>query len=194
MDESRGCPPAVLPADSAGPGLHDWVRAWTIAMDALARASVAAAAATAGEQLPAQTADALVGPFADWAFVDLGGAPPGRAVAARQPDLGLAAVLTAAGRAACPLVTSAMRHCAPQLAALADDESLLGRLPDGRPVTGVLGAHSAAVAPLVSDGIARGTITIVRCAGSSDAGFVDLGVLSQIADLTRAAVTRLGGR
>lgn len=50
------------------------------------------------------------------------------------------------------------------------------------------------VAPLVSDGSAHGAITIVRCAGSPDAGFVDLGVLSRIADLTCAAVTRLSGR
>jgi hypothetical protein len=163
-------------------------------MDALARASVAAAAATAGEQLRAQTADALAGPFADWAFADLGDGPPWRAVAARRPDPRLAALLTAVGRAECPLITSALEHGAPLLASPVEGESLLGRLPDGRPVIGVLGAHSAVVAPLISEGSARGAITIVRCVGSPAAGFVDLGVLSQIADLTCAAVTRLSGR
>jgi len=194
MNEPRGWTQAVRPAEAAGPEPHDWVRAWTIAMDALARASVAAAAATDGEQLPAQTASALAGPFADWAFVDLGHAPRRRAVAARRPDPRLAALLTAVDRTECPLISSAMQHCAPLLAAPADDESLLGLLPDGRPVIGVLGAHSAAVAPLVSDGTARGAITIVRCSGSPGVGFVDLGVLSQVADLTGAAVTRLSGR
>jgi hypothetical protein len=194
MDETRGRLRAVPPADTAGHGPHDWVRTWTIAMDALARASVAAAAATATEQLRAQTADALAGPFADWALVDLGDGPPWRAVAARRPDPRLAALLTAVGRAECPLVTSALEHGAPLLVAPVEDESLLGSLPDGRPVISVLGAHSAVVAPLVGKGSARGAITIVRCAGSPAAGFVDLGVLSQIADLTCAAVTRLSGR
>jgi hypothetical protein len=194
MDETRGRLRAISPADTAGHGPHDWVRTWTIAMDALARASVAAAAATAGEQLRAQTADALAGPFADWAFVDLGDGPPWRAVAARRPDPRLAPALTAAGRAECPLITSALQYRAPLLASPVEGESLLGRLPDGRPVIGVLGAHSAVVAPLVSEGCTRGAITIVRCAGSPAPGFVDLGVLSQIADLTCAAATRLSGR
>ena len=194
MDESRGRLRALRPPDTPGPGPHDWVRTWTIAMDALARASVAAAAATAGEQLRAQTADALAGPFADWAFADLGDGPPWRAVAARRPDPRLAALLTAVGRAECPLITSALEHGAPLLASPVEGESLLGRLPDGRPVIGVLGAHSAVVAPLISEGSARGAITIVRCVGSPAAGFVDLGVLSQIADLICAAVTRLSGR
>ncbi len=69
MDEPRSPLWAVRATDTAGQGPHDWVRTWTIAMDALARASVVAAAAMAGEQLRAQTADALAGPFADWAFV-----------------------------------------------------------------------------------------------------------------------------
>ena len=59
MNEPRGQLRAAQPADTAGYGPHDWVRTWTIAMDALARASVAAAAATGGERLRAQTADAL---------------------------------------------------------------------------------------------------------------------------------------
>ena len=194
MNEPRGQLRAAQPADTAGYGPHDWVRTWTIAMDALARASVAAAAATAGERLRAQTADALAGPFADWAFVDLGDGPPRRAVAARRPDPRLATVLTAVGWAECPLITSALQHRAPLLASPVEGDSLLGRLPDGRAVIDVLGAHSAVAAPLVSEGSARGAITIVRCAGSPAASFVDLGVLSQITDLTCAAVARLGGR
>jgi hypothetical protein len=47
---------------------------------------------------------------------------------------------------------------------------------------------------VLNEGVARGAITIVRCADHPDAGFVELGVLSQIADLTNAAVTRLGTR
>jgi len=125
MDEPRGRLRTVRPADTAGYGPQDWVRTWTIAMDALARASVAAAAATAGEQLRAQTADALAGPFADWAFVDLGDGPPWRAVAARRPDPWLTDVLSAVGRAECPLVTSALEHGAPLLAAPAVSSPLV---------------------------------------------------------------------
>jgi hypothetical protein len=178
-------------AGRADHGHRDWVRAWTIATDALARVSVAAAAATAEQQWPAQAADALAGPFADWAFVDIGDGRPGRAVAARHPDPPLAALLAAVRAGECPLITSAMRRCVPVLAAPADG-SALGGLPGGRTVIGVLGASSAAVAPLVSEGTSRGAVTIVRCVGSPGAGFVDLGVLSQIADLIRAAEDLLG--
>jgi len=115
-------------------------------------------------------------------------------VAARHPDPPLAALLAAVRRDECPLITAAMGRGAPVLAAPPDDESLLGRLPGGRPVIGVLGASSAAAAPLMSRGAARGAITIVRCAGSPGVSFVDLGVLSQIADLTGAALTRLSER
>jgi hypothetical protein len=162
-------------------------------MDALARVSVAAAAATTEEQLRADSADALAGSFADWAFVDLDGSRPVRAVAARHPDLALAALLAGMSAEECPLIASAMWRAAPVVTGL-DDESLLGLLPGGRPVATTLGARSAAVAPVLNDGAARGAITIVRCTDHPDAGFVELGVLSQIADLTNAAVTRLGTR
>ena len=72
-------------------GDPDWASAWTIAVDALARASVAAAAATAQAQLRQGSASALAGLFADWVFVDLLGRRWARAVAARQPDPALAA-------------------------------------------------------------------------------------------------------
>jgi len=182
------------PAVRADHGHRDWVRAWTIATDALARVSVAAAGATAEQEWPAQAADALAGAFADWAFVDTGDGQSCRAVAARHPDAPLAALLAATRADECPLITSAMRRCVPVLAAPADDESALGRLPGGRTVLGVLGASSAAVAPLVSEGTSHGAVTIVRCAGSPGVGFVDLGVLSQIADLICAAEDRLGPR
>jgi sigma-B regulation protein RsbU (phosphoserine phosphatase) len=162
-------------------------------MDALARVSVAAAAATTEEELQADSADALAGSFADWAFVDLDGSRPTRTVAAGQPDLALAALLADVPAHECPLIASAMSRCAPVVTGL-DDESMLGRLPGGSPVVTAIGAHSAAVAPVLNEGVARGAITIVRCADHPDAGFVELGVLSQIADLTNAAVTRLGTR
>jgi hypothetical protein len=193
MNEPRGRPHAEWPADPADEGDPEWIRTWTIAMDALARVSVAAAAATTEQQLQADSADALAGSFADWAFVDLDGSRPTRAVAARHPDLALAALLADVPAHECPLIASAMRRCAPVVTGL-DDESLLGRLAGGRPVATTLGAHSAAVAPVLNEGAARGAITIVRGADQPDVGFVELGVLSQIAELTNAAVTRLGTR
>jgi hypothetical protein len=141
--------------------------------------------------LQADSAEALAGSFADWAFVDLDGSHPTRAVAGRHPDPELAALLTQVSLEQCSLITSAMQRRAPVVAAAGDD-SLLGRLPGGRGVAPALGANSAAVAPVVEEGEAHGAITIVRCADSPDVGFVELGVLSQIADLTNAAVTRLG--
>ncbi len=163
-------------------------------MDALARVSVAAAAAITEEELQADSADALAGSFADWAFVDLDGSRPTRTVAAGHPDLALATLLADVPAHECPLIASAMSRCAPVVTGLDDDESMLGRLPGGSPVVTAIGAHSAAVAPVLNEGVARGAITIVRCADHPDAGFVELGVLSQIADLTNAAVTRLGTR
>ena len=88
-----------------------------------------------------------------------------------------------------------MQRCAPVVAPAADDdESLLGTLPSGRPVIGAIGACPAAAAPIVSWGTARGAITIVRGAGSRAISFVELGVLSQIGELTNAAVNRLSKR
>jgi GAF domain-containing protein len=172
-----------------------WEQAWTIAMDALARASVAAAAATAQHQLRASSAQALAGPFADWVFVDLDGRTRrparGRAVAARRPDPVLAAALAGLRADQCPVIRSAMRSCAPIVSAAPDDSSILGTLPGGLPVAGLLGVRSVATAPVVSRGLARGAITIARCAGGPSIGFVELGALSQIAELTSAAVTRL---
>jgi hypothetical protein len=193
MNEPHGYPQAAWPADSADSGDPEWIRTWTIAMDALARVSVAAAAATSRHQLQADSAEALAGSFADWAFVDLDGSHPTRAVAARHPDPALAALLTEVSLEESPLIASAMQRCAPVVTA-ADGGSLLGRLPGGREVAPALGVNSAAVAPVVDEGEARGAITIVRCADSPDVGFVELGVLSQIADLTNAAVTRLDPR
>jgi hypothetical protein len=192
MEGTNGRPGTAWPADFAGDDDSGWQRRWTIATDALARASIAAAAATTVSQLGADCADALVGSFADWALVDWGSGRPARAVAADRPDPALADLLAEVSAEECPLIRSAMRRCAPLVAAAADDDSL-GRLPCGRQVTGALGASSAAVAPVVSQGVARGAVTIVRCPGSPGVAFVELGVLSQIADLAGAAGRRLNG-
>jgi len=169
-----------------------WAHAWTVAMDALAEVSLVAAAATAEAQLRQDSASALAGPFADWAFVDLLCPPWARAVAARDPDPELAGLLLAVTAPECSLIRSAMQRCTPVLTAVADeDEPLLGRLPGGRPVLGALDACSAAAAPIMNGPTARGAITIVRRAGHPGIGFVELGVLAQIGDLTNAAVERL---
>jgi hypothetical protein len=192
MKGANGRPRTVWPADFAGDDDRGWPRRWTIATDALARASVAAAAATTVNQLRADCARALVGSFADWALVDWGGGRPARMVAAHRPDRALAALVAQVSAEECPLIRSAMQRCAPLVAATAGGESL-GRLPCGRQVIGALGASSAAVAPVVSQGVARGAVTIVRRSGSPGIAFVELGVLSQIADLASAAGHRLSG-
>jgi hypothetical protein len=171
---------------------QDWAHAWTVAMDALAGVSVAAVAATAEAQLRQDSATALAGPFADWAFVDLLRPPWARAVAARDPDPELAGLLLAVTASDCPLITSAMQRGTPVVTAVTDDdEPLLGTLPGGRTVLGALDACSAAAAPIMNGPDARGAITIVRSAGHPGIGFVELGFLAQIGDLTNAAVERL---
>jgi hypothetical protein len=192
MEGISGWPETDWSADFADDDDLGWQRRWTIATDALASASVAAAAATAVNQLRADCAGALVGSFADWALVDWSGGRPARVVAAHRGDPALAALLARVPAQECPLIRSAMQRCAPVVAAAADGGSL-GRLPCGRQVTGALGASSAAVAPVVSEGVARGAVTIVRCTGSPGIAFVELGILSQIADLASAAGYRLSG-
>jgi GAF domain-containing protein len=190
MNGPSGRSRSAWPADSAY-RRSGWEQAWTIAMDTLARASVAAAAATVRHQLQVTIARALTGAFADWVFADLDGRTLSRAVASRHPDPVLAAALGGLRAGECPLIRSAMRRCTPTVTVAAGDSPVLGTLPGGRPVAAVLGVRSVATAPIVKGGIARGAITIARCAGSPGLGFLELGTLSQIAELTSAAITRL---
>jgi GAF domain-containing protein len=180
------------PAD--GDELLRLVSAWTIGLDTLARAAAAAVTASAEAQLRSATADALSGRFADWVFVDfLTSSTPRRAVSARRPDPGLAAALGAVPAESCPVITSAVQHCTPQVRAAIDDQWMLGSLPDGRPVASVIGAQSVAVGPILFSGAARGAITIVRGTGAPRLGFRELGILSHIARLAGAAADRLRG-
>jgi GAF domain-containing protein len=182
----------MVPAEG-GSGL----RAWTIAMDALARASVAAAAARGLHDLRAGSASSLAGAFADWVFVDLAGRDPARSVAsAGRADPALTAQLARIPAQECPLIRSAMRRRRPVLAAQADipvAESL-GTLASGQPVASALRVGSVGAAPVLSPHISPepiGAVTIARCVGSPDIGFLELGVLSQVADLAGVAASRL---
>lgn len=173
------------------------LRAWTIATDALARASVAAAAATCLAELQAGSAGSLAGAFADWVFVDLKGCEPERIVAAaRCADPALDARLTRMHAQDCPLICAAMRRRQPVLSAAADipPSFSLGELAAGQPAADVLLVSSAGAAPVFCDDLspeAIGAITIARCTGHPDIGFVELGILSQVAELAGAAVSRL---
>jgi hypothetical protein len=192
MSELSGRPHSVWAETAIGHDTRDWAEVWTIATDTLARVSVAAAAATAEAQLQAETASALAGPFADWAFVDILGRQWERAVAARLPDPGLAGQLLAVTAPECSLIRSVMQRGTQVVTPVTgDDESLLGRLPGGRTVLGAIGACSAAAAPIMNGPTAHGVITIVRGAGRPGISFVELGVLTQIGELTNAAVERL---
>ncbi|HEY7144543.1 MAG TPA: hypothetical protein VH637_09870 [Streptosporangiaceae bacterium] len=169
---------------------------WALAVDTLARASAVAAAATGEEDLRLGTAGALAGPFADWVFVDLTGAgQPRRAVAARQGSPVLSRALTALRLTDAPLISAAVRRRTPLIEAPVRDRWLLGRMPDGKPVAGAVGARSAAVGPIVTaDGSACGAITIVRTGAKPYVRFVELGFLCHIAELTGVAVKRLRRR
>ena len=159
---------------------------WTLAMDTFAKASEVAAAATGEEELRQGTASALCGAFADWVFVDMiGRGQPRRAVADCAGDPALSGVLAGLQLGAAPLIRSAVQRQTPVIEAPVGNQWLLGSLPDGDPVAGAVGAHSAAVGPILADGAAWGAITIVRSAARPCVRFVELGFLSHIADLAR---------
>jgi hypothetical protein len=62
--------------------------AWTVGLDTMASAAVAAVTAVAETQLRATMAEALSGKFADWVFVDFLTTPPRRAVSPGSPTQG----------------------------------------------------------------------------------------------------------
>ena len=171
------------------------VVAWAVGLDTLARASSVAVTATDERGLRTGLAHAIAGPFADWVFVDVldaGGA--WRAVAARDPHPGLAGQLLGIRLETCPLIWSAIQRRTPVVCAPIDEAAVLGELPGGGPVADGLDARSAAVGPIVAaDGVC-GAITVVRCGMHAPLGFRELGILSQIGELTGAAADRLHGR
>lgn len=166
--------------------------AWTVGMDTLVQASTVAAGATSPAELQERTAHAIAGPFADWAMVDLFGHAQARSVAAaRHTDPALVESLRALTPASCPVISSAIRRGTPVVHASIDDTMLLGSLPGGTPVARAIDAGSVAVGPISTPGGTCGAITVVRCADRPYLGFRELGVLSQIAELTAAAAERL---
>ncbi len=124
--------------------------AWTVGLDTMARAALAAVTAVAETQLRSTMADALSGKFADWVFVNFLSSPPRRAVSAREPDPGLVAALGEVAAQSCPVISSAVSRCTPEVRASIDDEWMLGGLPDGRAVASVIGARSVAVGPILA--------------------------------------------
>jgi GAF domain-containing protein len=170
------------------------VAAWAVGLDTLARASSVAVTATDERGLRTGLAQAIAGPFADWVFVDVldaGGA--WRAVAARYPDPGLAGQLLGIPLETCPLIWSAIQRRTPVVCVPIDEATGLGELPGGGPVAKGLDARSAAVGPIVAAGGVCGAITVVRCGTQTPLGFRELGILSQIGELTGAAADRVRG-
>lgn len=165
--------------------------AWTIGLDTMAGAAVAAVSAVAETQLRSMMAEALSGKFADWVFVDFVSSPPRRAVSAREPDPALVAALGRVTAQSCPVISSAVSRCTPEVRASIDDEWMLGGLADGRPVASVIGARSVAVGPILAGDGACGAITVVRSRVGPRLGFRELGILSQIGRLAGAAAERL---
>ena len=160
----------------------------------MASASSVAVTATDERGLRTGLAHAITGPFADWVFVDvLGAAGAWRAVAARHPDPGLAGELLRIRLETCPLIWSAIQRRTPVVCAPIDEATVLGELPSGGPVADGLDARSAAVGPIVAAAGVCGAITVVRCGTQPALGFRELGILSQIGELTGAAADRLRG-
>lgn len=187
MNEPGGWATGLVPSDD----LLRLATAWTIGLDTLARAAVAAVTAVAETQLRSAMAEALSGRFADWVFVDFLTSPPRRAVSAREPDPGLIAALGQVTVWSCPVISSAVSRRTPEVRAAIDDEWMLGGLPDGRAVASVIGARSVAVGPILAGDAACGAITVVRGRVGPRLGFRELGVLSQIGRLAGVAAERL---
>ncbi len=186
-NEPGGWAAGLVPSDD----LLRLATAWTVGLDTMARAAVAAVTAVAEAQLHSTMAEALSGKFADWVFVDFLSSPPRRAVSARDPDPGLVAALGEVAARSCPVISSAVSRCTPEVRASIDDEWMLGGLPDGRPVASVIGARSVAVGPILAGGGACGAITVVRSRVGPRLGFRELGILSQIGRLAGVAAERL---
>ena len=187
MNEPGGRAAGLVPGDD----LLRLAAAWTIGLDTMARAAIAAVTAAADTQLRSMMAEALSGKFADWVFVDFLSSPPRRAVSSREPDPALAAALGEITAQSCPVISSAVSRCTPEVRASIDDEWMLGGLPDGRPVTQVIGARAVAVGPILAGGAACGAITVVRGRVGPRLGFRELGILSQIGRLAGVAAERL---
>lgn len=181
------------------PAAHVWpaerVRAWTMALDALAAAGGAAVAATAERDLQAGTAEALTGHFADWVIVDLAPwGPASRSVAGRRHEPEFVAAVARLPVRSCPLIVSAMAQRTPLVQAAMADPAELGILPDGRRVVDALEAGSYAVSPvMLADEAPLGAITIIRRRSQPHVTFLELTILAHIADLTAAAIGRLSG-
>jgi hypothetical protein len=186
-NEPGGWAAGLVPGDD----LLRLATAWTIGLDTMACAAVAAVSAVAETQLRSMMAEALSGKFADWVFVDFLSSPARRAVSAREPDPALVAALGEVAARSCPVISSAVSRCTPEVRASIDDEWMLGGLPDGRPVASVIGARSVAVGPILAGDGACGAITVVRSRVGPRLGFRELGVLSQIGRLAGVAAERL---
>jgi hypothetical protein len=186
-NEPGGRAAGLMPSDD----LLRLATAWTIGLDTMARAAIVAVTAAADTQLRSMMAEALSGKFADWVFVDFLSSPPRRAVSAREPDPALVAALGEITPQSCPVISSAVSRCTPEVRASIDDEWMLGGLPDGRPVTRVIGARSVAVGPILAGDGACGAITVVRGRVGPRLGFRELGVLAQIGRLAGVAAERL---
>ena len=170
----------------------DRVRAAAAALDAFAAAGAVAVGASSERELGTETANALVGGFADWSIVDL--SPWGeqaRSVGATEPEPNVAAALMALPAGNCPMIACAMAQRTPLVQAALDDPADLGVLADGRPVSAALGAGSCAVSPVTVNGVARGAITIMRSRSHPNINFLELSVLAHIADLAAGAILRL---
>jgi len=91
----------------------------------------------------------------------------------------------------CPVISSAVGRCTPEVRASIDDEWMLGGLPDGRPVASVIGARSVAVGRSWPATGPAGRSPWVRGRVGPRLGFRELGILSQIGRLAGVAAERL---
>ena len=112
-------------------------------------------------------------------------------MSAREPDPALVAALGEIPAQSCPVISSAVSRCTPEVRASIDDEWMLGGLPDGRPVARSSAPARSRSGPILAGGGACGAITVVRSRVGPRLGFRELGILSQIGRLAGVAAERL---
>lgn len=79
-----------------------------------------------------------------------------------------------------PIVTQVMENGSGAVKEMVEDETVLGRLPDGTPVLRAVGAGSLLCAPIQTDEGVRGAITLLRMGEREPFTLADLGVMEEL--------------
>ncbi|GAA3751989.1 GAF domain-containing protein [Salinactinospora qingdaonensis] len=134
-----------------------------------------------------EAAELLADSYADWVVLDLcdvaeGAQQARRAVVAGPSEGEHRALVQELDPLASELVREVLSGEQSQLYQLIDDETLLGRTPDGVPLLSVLGAGSLMCVPLRAHQEVRGALTLIRRSNRGSFRLADLGLIEEIGE------------